>query len=538
MFAVWKFRAKLVPGRFTVVFYRFLCSLTSIVLSSELIASTDVGKSRENPLIVQGGTTEQSFWEANTEHTARLLFYSAVNLEPIYLTSDYRLLPGYIKSWQYFETENKFRLTIDNDLKFHNGKNLESGDFEYLLIKMRIAPSQSYFKKDFSEDIVGLKDLKRGTKYRSGMCSGIKVIDTRTIDIFLTNKNKRFLYSLANLDIPIAPIDSFKEDHQTWKSTPIGLGDYKVIEANKEGTDVLLKNTNSENEIKYIRLLNKGNASNNSPHIAIGTGTIGLKSASSNHRLSRVKSENPSMVVTIDFNFSSEIGSNRNFRKVVYSVLKSKNVFTDDRFSKTNTLYPNLTIKTSNLLDGVSEASNEVKELLRKHAIDLKNPIRMFYSAGPKSRDIPNPVKTIVEILNKKGLPTKPIGTDSTKFKSKDAANGIILKLSASSLDLSNQFNVFAKYLPGEGNLFNSKYDNEFKKYYSEGISSSKYEDRIKNLKNLEKLNRREYIQIPLAHGFEVYYYDKKLISEAGMFGLDVRLNLSNIKLKKTPGGK
>lgn len=506
-----------------------ISSILFLTLTPTITFAKPIGTSANDPLIIQAGVTEQVLWHPKAEHAARQLFYTAINLEPVYLSEENELKPGYVKSWKYFEKEKKYRIKIDDSLIFHNGSRLRALDFEYMLIRVFLSKVESYLKRDLREDIEGLDKIQKGQKFTSGMCQGIRVIDNSTVDIYLKSNNKRFIDALAYLDIPIAPLGSFKEDHVTWKKTPIGLGPYRISDVRKNGREVLLKSVKpSKNMVRYALLTNSGAAVKNKAHIAVGTGISNMKNLARKHSLTRAISKNPSMIVTIDFNFDTELGSKLKFRKLVFETIKKENLFPGDRFTKTDSLYPEIANKksTKQIEKDVKISIKEIQKLSQNDEIGL------FYSAGPKQRhQVPQHILAIESALEKMGVKLRPVPTDSAGFSAADTKNNTVLRLSAVTLDLSDQFNVYSRYLQSLEKLEDEAIVSRYRDLITRGVASQDFQSRLRILQDLEHMNKEYYLQVPLVHGYEVYYYDSSKIKDVGIHPLDLRLDISKIRL-------
>ena len=51
----------------------------------------------------------------------------------VYIDEDGNLKPGYIKSWSADSNESKISLTVNSEMQFSNGRNLDAYDLEFLI---------------------------------------------------------------------------------------------------------------------------------------------------------------------------------------------------------------------------------------------------------------------------------------------------------------------------------------------------------------------------------------------------------------------
>ena len=146
----------------------------------------------------------------NIHNVSRLIFEPLLNL-----SYDYRLEECLAKEWNKID-ENTFLIKLREDIKWQDGKKLDSNDVIYTIDMIKKLKEKSVYYYN----IVNIKEVKK--------------IDEHTIKIITTDKIPYFEYNL------IFPILSSKANKNI---IPIGTGMYYIEEINKESIE-LKRNTN------------------------------------------------------------------------------------------------------------------------------------------------------------------------------------------------------------------------------------------------------------------------------------------------------
>ena len=136
--------------------------------------------------------------------------------------------PSLLKEAHYDYNRGVYILRLRDNLMFHNGRRATSADLEFSLVRGFFSPNHSFYRT-YIGNIEGI-DAAVGQKYRSGVVSGVKIVDGLTVEVKLRAPNPAFLPSLINPYFSIVPQEAFTDTYLTWKTFPIGAGPYKVVE--------------------------------------------------------------------------------------------------------------------------------------------------------------------------------------------------------------------------------------------------------------------------------------------------------------------
>jgi ABC-type oligopeptide transport system substrate-binding subunit len=156
------------------------------------------------------------------------------------------LAPSLIKSWNYDFKTKSYTLVLA-DAKFHNGREITAKDLEFSIVVNYLEKTESY-SHFFYDEIEGLSAAKSGMKFKSGMVSGIQVVNSKTIRIKLAKTNSRFLYKLTSPFAALIPQEEMNSDYSAWKRFPIGAGPYR-IEKPYANHEVILQKVSSDLKI-------------------------------------------------------------------------------------------------------------------------------------------------------------------------------------------------------------------------------------------------------------------------------------------------
>ena len=134
----------------------------------------------------------------------------------IYMTDSYDLKPGLLESFNWDFKEKAYTLKLRDGLIFHNGRKVDSKDLEFTLLRGFFSKKPS-FASAFINNIEGAENIKPDSKYRSGMISGVKIVDERTVKVKLKEPNPSFLHSIARAYYSLVPMEELKDNFQSWK---------------------------------------------------------------------------------------------------------------------------------------------------------------------------------------------------------------------------------------------------------------------------------------------------------------------------------
>lgn len=244
--------------------------------------------------------------------------YSAVLGRLLYLDIHGKLHPGLLESWTHSSDHKHWRLKLRPNLRFHNGRMVEATDLEYSLIRYLISPRNSPGKA-MRQQIEGVENLTGGTAFHSGIISGVKVLDQRTVEVVLKKGDPNFAANYAGSRDSLVPREAIANDHFSWKTLPIGAGPYKVVSAQKDGKLVRVE--------KYAGYGKLSPRSPDTIEFFSGQPQTGVQIAMGDRnnpdpvRLKEVALDIPAFVWGIYFNYHSKLGADLRFRKAIASAV-------------------------------------------------------------------------------------------------------------------------------------------------------------------------------------------------------------------------
>lgn len=232
---------------------------------------------------------------------------SAVLGQLIYTESSFDLKPGLLESYKWNYKDKSYELTLRKNLKFHNNRNVTSKDLEFSILRGFFTPKGSWFKSFFN-NIEGIDILKGKKQFKSGIVSGVKIVDDLRIKVKLKRPNPSFLHSIARTTFSLVPIEEMNSDYDSWKRFPVGCGNYKVDNVDSDNNVHLTYIGNNQDVAKKIVLSPNGINTNSD---------VILTSPSKSKNIDLFHSKNAARVTSIYFNYKNTIAKNTNFRKAL-----------------------------------------------------------------------------------------------------------------------------------------------------------------------------------------------------------------------------
>lgn len=232
---------------------------------------------------------------------------SAVLGQLIYTESSFDLKPGLLESYKWNYKDQSYELTLRKDLKFHNNRKVTSKDLEFSILRGFFTPKGSWFKSFFN-NIEGIDTLRGKKQFKSGMVSGVKIIDEVRVKVKLKRPNPSFLHSIARTTFSLVPIEEMNNDYDSWKRFPVGCGNYKVESVDSNNNVHLTYVGNNQGAAKKIVLSPNGIKTNSD---------VILTSPSKSKNIDLFHSKNAARVTSLYFNYKNVVAKNTNFRKAL-----------------------------------------------------------------------------------------------------------------------------------------------------------------------------------------------------------------------------
>jgi ABC-type transport system substrate-binding protein len=141
--------------------------------------------------ILLGDTNEAPYSELAP---GRILstFNAAVLGQLIKTDQNYNLIPGHLESWNWDFHTSEYVLKMRPGLKFHNGKPASAKDLEFSLLRGFFSAQQSFYRTYLS-NVDGVNSIRAGSPFKTGLVSGVKIIDELTLRVKLSHPNPSFL---------------------------------------------------------------------------------------------------------------------------------------------------------------------------------------------------------------------------------------------------------------------------------------------------------------------------------------------------------
>ncbi|MCB0414343.1 MAG: hypothetical protein KDD50_08425 [Bdellovibrionales bacterium] len=300
--------------KFVFIGIFILLIIGAIQMNKNLSQQQEFSKNlvRDSTLRIECGMSGTSLFSNSAPVNVLESFLTLVLGQLIYINEDFNLNPGLLESYNYDTDKDIYYLSLKKDLNFHNGRKVNSKDLEYSILRGFFSKKKNWWPS-FLGNIAGLEKIKPGMTYKSGLVSGLKIVDDFTISISLKNPNPSFLHSLARSYFSLVPKEELKADHLTWKKYPVGSGEYKVETYNKSKNQVVLKLVNKYH--KKPNLILFSGTKLKSPDVILSGDVV--RAGYQPESLLR-----SSKIITLFFNYKSPLGRNENFRKAIDFTIK------------------------------------------------------------------------------------------------------------------------------------------------------------------------------------------------------------------------
>jgi ABC-type transport system substrate-binding protein len=461
-------------------------------------------------------------YSATTSGDVLATFNYAV-LGQLLKTNDlYELQPGLLKSWEWDPSDFSYKLYLKEGITFHDGTPIKSSDLEFTLLRGFFSKQHSFYEI-YLGNILGVDKIKSGTKFSSGLVEGVEIAGPLSVKVKLKNPNPSFLYSLTVPFFSLVKRSALSDDMITWKSLPIGAGEYRVKNDNQEKTTLeRVSNTDkAPNTIHLYKRISEG--------IRYDISYFDLS-----QKMKIFSSENPSAIFTLFFTNQNELSANGDFRLALkYGIDRSRLV------AENTSLHPAYEFLTTNLWKNDKSLHT---------GFDLKR-AKKYFSRIPqklKSKTWRIPVFSAGELSEEKRLATTNLTMQfskfgfkvkfypsSEKFLSKTTATESPLKFSGRICDNIDPLLMFSSFKTQSPYKYdNSQNDRAYDKLYEEAAKAASTEDRVRTLRNLSKYTVANNFMIPLYESNQLYYYNPETVESFGHQNGPTVLQLDKIKLK------
>ena len=437
------------------------------------------------------------------------------------------IFPGLIKKWHYDFKNNKYILTLGSD-KFHNGREINSFDLEFSLIRGFISDFENYNKIHFS-DIAGVEDLKVGMKYKTGMVSGIKVIDQKTIEISLKNVNPIFLINFTVPFVPLVPKEELKDDLYTWKSHPIGAGPYKIESDYKD--NVLTLSSVSQLSAGFPSKIEYHTARKLEKYDVIFDRVV---ATDAEKKFSRVFSKYPAAINSIFFYRDNKFVENINFRKAIYHAIDRDAVAEGGELFKP--AYEMLVRPYGGKVEIKNpynlELAKEYVKKLPKEFFEKEFIVGVYSVSHAFTPVMIDRVKIMSEQLSKLGLKIK-FEPNIEKFPTPEVMKKYSMKLWSKVVDLADpavSFGAMSSFSPYKNEMPDS--NGEYDRLYVRATQANTFEGRLKGIQDIANLIEEEALIVPIMQRYVMYRFDPSTVESLGDQARPLFMDISLVRMK------
>lgn len=449
-------------------------------------------------------------------------FNACVRGQLLKRTKGFKLAPGLIEKYYYDIKSNSYILKLKDNLFFHHGRKATSKDLEFSLLRGFFSTRANFFSTRFG-NILGVKGIKPGTKYKSGMVKGVKIIDELTISVKLENPNPSFFHNLSSAYYSLIPIEKLKDDYLTWNGVPVGVGEYRV---------------EKESVVEKITILSKGSGDTKKIIKMHWGDKVPIETDIS---INPIKDFNisystyPVSIRILEFSNLNELSKYKEFRQAVNLVLDRK-LFSNPQLGLTplNEVLPQH-------FWGRTHAENpysleKAKILIGKIPKKLreKKYISLIYSGKKLSKNQIFYKNIIEKSLQQIGINIE-FQPYQKKFISKESAIKAPMMLSGKIVDYVDPLVMFGTYRRSENERYLKAQGADidpFQKLYDKAAHVKSLADRVESVKELNHFTVKNAIVVSLAEEKMVYYTNPKSVKSLGEQFEPMTLFLDRVELK------
>lgn len=468
--------------------------------------------SQQRVLKIQTSQMGLKPWEHHAPYAAKVNFNSAVFNQLLYFDKSYKILPGIVRDWNWVESEKSYILSIDPKYRFSNDRPLKPEDIEFAIIK-RFITNKDETNRVFFKDIIGTDKLKRGQKFKSGMCEGLKVLSKDQIKITLKQNNPTFLHTLGALTPAVAPVEDFADDLLNFKVVPRGTGPYKVVWSDPDSSLIRLerkeKSDNNKSLPKYIEFYNHGSASENNVDIATGGGVRGTKN---DDRFQSYYGHVPTAIQVFDFNYQNKYCKDKLFRKAISLILDREEIAGSD-YKPVYELIPSSYYgRTNKKLEHNRSLGVKILKENYTNLINSSKPIQaIFHGSRGADGSLPRYLFVIQSQLQEAGLDVKFKTRDWTSFR--DGEKDLIFSVYGMVTSFVDPLSPFAHYMPNSPFKNHTDVDDQIaRKLFEEAGQTSSLDERAKLIRTLSGHFQETYRQIPIMEINPFFIYRDKVV--------------------------
>jgi oligopeptide transport system substrate-binding protein len=143
------------------------------------------------------------------------------------IDKDLKIAPDLAESWDISPDGTVYTFHLRSNAQFQDGRPVSADDVKYSLERTANPKTTSTVADAYLGDIVGARDMIRG---RAQSISGIKVIDSKTVQITVDGPKPYFLAKLTYTAAFVVDKNQVESNPRNWTRKPNGTGPYKLQE--------------------------------------------------------------------------------------------------------------------------------------------------------------------------------------------------------------------------------------------------------------------------------------------------------------------
>ncbi len=435
--------------------------------------------------------------------------------------------PGLLEDAFYdFET-TEYVLILRENTYFHNGREANSKDLEFSLLRGFFTNHPTYYNMFFG-NIIGVDKIEKLglKKFESGVVSGLKIIDKYTVRIKLSVHNPDFLYYLVEPYFSLVPIEELEDNYMVWKKYPVGAGSYSVVEPGFQDGIVKIKKNNlsltKSPDLIYFYTKDKKDI-----HYDISlVDQINYKQKGYN----TFYSEHPRYVNSIYFTNNNPLGISYEFKKFIQAALDRKPMQKLIAASDvTYELLPKSYWGRNSIPDPYNpKLAQELFDSLPKKLRDKKWNVPVF--AGKEKDILADEIKNQ---LAKYGFKIS-FFPSTEKFISKKTAENTPFEISGCITFQLDPLIMFAQFTNKSPDLYEKPpFDKNLENLYENALMALTKEDKVERVQALSQyVNEKAYI-IPLLERKSIIFYNPNTIESLGKQDQALIFFASRVEMKK-----
>lgn len=436
--------------------------------------------------------------------------------------------PEILKSWATTDNGLTWRLCLQDDLFFHNGRKVTSEDLEFALL----AGAYSKFsvpETSTAQQIFGAKNIEPGSKFISGACSGVRLLTKNELEIKLIHPNLEFLDNLAKnptfsplpreelypLGSGLSAPSKSGGSHLWWKSIPVGAGPFKVDRTEKSDTVCFLERVRAKKDFVQTIRLSVGKDLPTRADILLGANPEWDLSGWSEVELDVVYTQ-----MGIYFNFDSEIVRDHDFRRAIQLALDPNKIAEMANEKMNCSIVPSTWAhwKPIKRVLGKDLAKGLLSRLSEKY--DLGKIKICAFRKGEDESQLPNHYKELIKDLREAGLPLNEL----TTFDKSD------IDIVGFCPSITGYTKLFSLFDEGTGWVSQLSQNDEVYKTTLEQLKKDPKDQKLVN--ELAERFEQQVYAVPLYETRVKYWVNSERVLDLGEKLQDITFNFSPIRLK------